>query len=93
MAIGAMRALRILGYRIPQTLSIVGVDDILLASFTEPPLTTVDQPKYEAGCQAVDFLIQRIEGGYNQGPRNIQLEIRLVERESTLPYLQAPKDG
>jgi len=89
MAIGAMRALRILGYRIPQTLSIVGVDDILLASFTEPPLTTVAQPKYEAGCQAVDFLIQRIESGYNQGPRNIQLEIKLIERESTLPYPQA----
>lgn len=90
MAVGAMRALRNLGYRIPQDISIAGVDDILLASFTEPTLTTVAQPKYEAGCQAVDFLIQRIEGGYDQGPRNIQLEIKLVERESTLPYIQAP---
>lgn len=90
MAIGAMRVLRNLGYRIPQSVSIVGIDDILLASFTEPPLTTVAQPKYEAGCQAVDFLIQRIEGGYDQGPRNIQLEIKLIERESTLPYSQSP---
>jgi DNA-binding LacI/PurR family transcriptional regulator len=60
MAIGAMRALRDLGYQIPQDVSIVGVDDIILASFSEPPLTTVAQPKYEAGCQAVEFLIERL---------------------------------
>jgi LacI family transcriptional regulator len=86
MAIGAMRALRDLGYQIPQDISMIGVDDIILASYTEPPLTTVSQPKYEAGCQAVDFLIQRIEGGYDQGSRNIQLEIELIERSSTIPY-------
>jgi LacI family transcriptional regulator len=86
MAIGAMRALRDLNYQIPGDVSIVGTDDIILASYTEPPLTTVAQPKYEAGCQAVDFLIERIEGGYNQGPRNIQLEIELIERSSTIPY-------
>jgi LacI family transcriptional regulator len=86
MAIGAMRVLRELGYRIPQDISIVGVDDIILASYTEPPLTTVAQPKYEAGCQAVDFLIERIEGGYEQGPRNVQLGIQLIERRSTIPF-------
>jgi LacI family transcriptional regulator len=86
MAIGAMRALRELNYYIPQDISIVGVDDIILASYSEPPLTTVAQPKYEAGCQAVDFLIERIDGGYDQGPRNIQLEIELIERSSAIPY-------
>jgi LacI family transcriptional regulator len=86
MAIGAMRALRELGYRIPQDISLIGVDDIILASYTEPPLTSISQPKYEAGCQAVDFLIQRIEGAYGQGPRNVLLEIRLVDRASTIPY-------
>jgi len=88
MAIGAMRVLRSLGYKIPQTISIVGVDDIILASYTEPPLTTVSQPKYEAGSQAVEFLIQRIEGGYDQGPRNIVLDINLVQRESAIQYEQ-----
>jgi LacI family transcriptional regulator len=88
MAIGAMRALRELGYTVPQDMSIVGVDDIILASYTEPPLTTVAQPKYEAGCQAVDFVIQRVEGRYNEGPRNVQLEIKLIERASSIsrPY-------
>jgi len=86
MAIGAIRALRELGYRIPQEVSIVGVDDILLASYTEPPLTTVAQPKYEAGCQAMEFLVERIEGGHTQGPRNVLLDTTLVVRNSTLPF-------
>jgi DNA-binding LacI/PurR family transcriptional regulator len=92
MAIGAMRALRDLGYKIPLDISIVGVDDIILASYSEPPLTTVAQPKYEAGCQAVEFLIERIEGGYNLGSRNIQLEIELVDRSSAIPYPAVPDE-
>lgn len=86
MAIGAMRALREIGYQIPRDVSVAGVDDIILASYSEPPLTTVAQPKYEAGCQAVEFLVERIEGDYNQGPRHILLETKLVVRESTIPY-------
>ena len=86
MAIGAMRALREMGYAMPQDVSIVGVDDIILASYTEPPLTSVAQPKYEAGCQAVDFVIQRVEGGYNQGPRNVLLEIELIVRASSIGH-------
>jgi DNA-binding LacI/PurR family transcriptional regulator len=86
MAIGAMRTLRDLGYEIPQNVSIVGVDDIILASYTEPPLTTVTQPKYEAGCQAIEFLIDRIEGRSTQGPRNVELEIQLTTRGTSIPY-------
>jgi LacI family transcriptional regulator len=86
MAIGAMRALRELGYQIPRDVSLVGVDDIILASYTEPPLTSVAQPKYDAGCQAVDFLIQRIEGSHTQGLRKVQLEIELIERNSAIPF-------
>ena len=86
MAIGAMRTLRDLGYQIPLNVSIVGVDDIILASYTEPPLTTVAQPKYEAGCQAIEFLIDRIEGRSTQGPRNVELEIQLTIRGTSIPY-------
>jgi len=88
MAIGAMRALREFGYLIPQNVSIVGVDDIILASYSEPPLTTVAQPKYDAGCQAVSFLIERIEGGYDQGPRNVLLDTQLIQRSSCIPYTE-----
>jgi LacI family transcriptional regulator len=93
MAIGAIRALRELGYKIPDQVSFVGVDDIILASYMEPPLTTVAQPKYQAGCQAVEFLIQRIEGVYDQGPRSIQLEIKLIERRSAIPYSNTSKNN
>jgi LacI family transcriptional regulator len=86
MAIGAMRALREAGYQIPQNVSIVGVDDIILASYSEPPLTTVAQPKYDAGCQAMSFLIERIGGGYNQGPRNVLLDTELIQRSSCIPF-------
>jgi LacI family transcriptional regulator len=86
MAIGSMRALREMGYQIPQDISVVGVDDIILASYVEPPLTTIAQPKYEAGCQAVSFLIERIESEYNEGPRNILLDTQLIVRQSTAPY-------
>jgi LacI family transcriptional regulator len=89
MAIGAMRALREAGLRIPEDVSIVGVDDIQLASFSEPPLTTVAQPKYEAGLRAVELLIDRIERRYNQGPRQIVLELKLVVRQSCARFQPA----
>jgi len=90
MAIGAMRTLREVGLRIPEDISILGVDDIILASFCDPPLTTVAQPKYEAGTQAVRFLIDRIEGNYQQGPRNVILDTELIIRKSCNP-LKSPE--
>ncbi len=86
MAIGAMRALRELGYQIPENVSITGVDDIILASYSEPPLTTVSQPKYDAGCQAVNFLIERIQGCCSDEPRKVVLDIQLVQRNSCIPF-------
>jgi len=82
MAIGALDALHDAGLRVPVDVSVVGVDDILLASYTQPPLTTVAQPKQDAGCLAVGFLIDRI-GGSDQPPRSVVLDTHLVVREST----------
>jgi LacI family transcriptional regulator len=86
MAIGAMRALRSYGYRIPEDISVVGIDDIILASYAEPALTTVAQPKEAAGHQAVQYLIQRIEGDYNGGPRKTVLETKLITRASCTQF-------
>lgn len=61
MAIGAMRALREAGRRIPDDVAVVGYDDIPVAAFSEPPLTTVWQPMQEVGKTAVGLLIQFIE--------------------------------
>jgi LacI family transcriptional regulator len=86
MAIGAMRALREAGFRIPQDISIVGFDDIILATYSNPPLTTIASPKQEAGRFAVERLLERINGIHKGGARNFMLETYLVIRESTAPY-------
>ncbi len=85
MAIGCIRVLRDTGIRVPDDVSVAGVDDIMLASIIEPPLTTVRQPKYEAGRQAVEMLLDRMSRNYVDGPRQVQLDITLVVRQSTAP--------
>lgn len=85
MAIGAMRAFREKGILVPGDISIVGVDDIQLASFTEPPLTTVAQPKYDAGRLAVELLLKRLDSGTDRGPEELILDLELIQRKSCAP--------
>jgi LacI family transcriptional regulator len=85
MAVGCIRAFCEAGYRVPEDISIVGVDDIQLASFCEPTLTTITQPKDQAGRQAVEMLLDRITGRHSDGPREIELEIKLIVRNSSKP--------
>ena len=82
MAVGALQGCRRLGRRIPDDVSIVGFDDILLARFLEPPLTTIRQPKYEIGYQAVVMVLDLLAKG---APRHILLDGTLIERGSTAP--------
>jgi LacI family transcriptional regulator len=60
MAVGAICAAAQQGLRIPQDLSVIGFDDIALANHTNPPLTTIAQPKHETGHLAADLLLLRI---------------------------------
>jgi LacI family transcriptional regulator len=85
MAVGCIRALREAGLRVPEDVSVAGIDDIQLASFCEPTLTTVHQPKYEAGRLAFERLLERIQGEYAGGPREFKLDLRLIVRNSTRP--------
>jgi DNA-binding LacI/PurR family transcriptional regulator len=55
-AIGALRALRIAGYRLPEAVSVIGFDDIEMAAWTDPPLTTVRQPIGDMGRLSVGWL-------------------------------------
>jgi LacI family transcriptional regulator len=82
MAIGAIRAASQLGLRVPEDLSIVGFDNIELAAYTTPPLTSVAQPKQEIGQMAVALLIERAKEP-TLPPRRNMLPSRLVIREST----------
>ena len=82
MAIGAMRALREAGKRIPQDVSVVGFDDMPLASYFDPALTTMRQDTFEMGRIAARLLIQRIEKPESPH-QQLFLPAELVVRNST----------
>ena len=84
MAIGALRAAHEVHVRVPAELSMVGFDDIELASYTSPSLTTIAQPKQRIGVLAVDMLLERIMGGRTQ-PRKVLLQPELRVRSSSGP--------
>ena len=81
-AIGAMKAVKEKGLRIPEDISLIGFDDIQLASYTEPTLTTVRQPIYEMGTTAISLLVQLIEGKKEE-PLKVELPTQLIIRESS----------
>ena len=83
-AIGALRALRSAGVRVPHDVSVVGFDDIEMASWTDPPLTTVRQPTARMGRWAVAQLIDPDSDG-RAAPAVVHLEPELVVRGSTAP--------
>jgi len=84
MAVGVLRAAREMGYRVPADLSVAGFDDVRLASFASPALTTVAQPKYDMGVLATELLLGRMED-HDRPPRHRLLETRLIVRRSTAP--------
>jgi LacI family transcriptional regulator len=84
MAIGALHAAHELGVDVPGALSVVGFDDIELAAYTWPPLTTVAQPKQAIGTGAADLLLERLQRGRNEARRMI-LHAALRERSSSAP--------
>jgi len=81
-AVGALRAVRRAGLRVPRDVSIVGFDDIEMAAWTDPPLTTVRQPTDAMGRWAVERLARALPGG-RPAPERVTLEPTLVVREST----------
>ena len=68
MAIGALRAARERGVGVPDGLAVVGMDDIEMSAYTDPPLTTVRVAKEAMGRLAADWLISLIEGAATGGP-------------------------
>lgn len=91
LALGIMRAAWDLGIKIPDELAVVGFDDIDMAKYTHPRLTTVRQPKFEMGQIAAKFLINKInKGSQKKGntensidePTSIFLDTELIVRES-----------
>ena len=82
-AIGAIRALREAGLRIPQDVSVVGFDDIQSAAFQNPGLTTVRQPLRRMGLLAAETALQQIAAPTASHARQLVVEPELIVREST----------
>ncbi|EJG0939430.1 substrate-binding domain-containing protein [Vibrio parahaemolyticus O1] len=81
MAMGVINAANELGIKVPDDLSIIGYDDIHIAKFMSPSLTTIHQPKYRLGQAAVETLVRRLDDKSNEA-QVVQLEPTLVIRNS-----------
>jgi DNA-binding LacI/PurR family transcriptional regulator len=82
-AMGAIRALRESGLRVPEDVSVVGFDDIQSAAYQNPGLTTVRQPLSKMGKIAAETVLRRIARDGMEHPKEITVEAELVVREST----------
>ncbi|NLY45676.1 MAG: LacI family transcriptional regulator [Tissierella sp.] len=80
IAIGAIKALNEMKIKIPEEVKVIGFDDIQISQYVEPPLTTIKQPIYEMGEEAVKMLISIIENK-SVGETKV-LKTTLVERRS-----------
>jgi len=84
MAVGCISAATELGVHVPDQLSVVGFDNVRLASFTNPPLTTIAQPIFEIGALATKMLLERIDD--LEAPARIKtLDTELCVRHSSGP--------
>lgn len=85
MAMGVINAANELGIKVPDDLSIIGYDDIHIAKFMSPSLTTIHQPKYRLGQAAVETLVRRLDDKSNE-VQVVQLEPTLVVRNSVTNF-------
>lgn len=85
MAFGAIKAVTDLGYRVPEDVSIVGFDDVSMAQFSTPPLTTIRQDPYQKGRVAAKTLLTLIRNRNEADAsfKQIIIDTSLVIRSST----------
>jgi len=88
MAVGASRAMKTLGMRLPQDASVIGMDDVPVCQIVNPTLSTISVPKDTIGAAAVRRLIQMIEEP-DQACLKTQVGVELVVRESVIPRRDA----
>jgi len=90
MAIGVLKALREMGIRVPDDVALVGYDDIEVAPFVEPPLTTVAQQAYEIGQRGTQILLERLQWPEDEEwkPYRVVFKPELKVRGSTSPIMK-----
>lgn len=84
-AIGTMKALKLLGFHVPDDISIIGIDDIDMSRYVTPMLTTVYIPKADLGRVSAQILVDQIERRYDT-PMEIKLPCTIVERQTVKQY-------
>lgn len=82
MAIGAMKAIREAGLRVPHDIAVVGFDNISAAELVAPQLTTIAQSQQQMGRTAAELLFSRIASEATEAPRTVELPFELIVRES-----------
>jgi DNA-binding LacI/PurR family transcriptional regulator len=83
LAIGAIKGVKEIGKKVPKDISVVGFDDIPFAEHYDPPLTTMRQPTYDKGVEAVNMLINMLENEKVIKHEVKLLDLQLMERKST----------
>src|ERR1700690_3465694 len=83
VAIGAIKAIREAGLRVPQDIAVVGAGNVHYSDLLAVPLTTVDQGTRQMGTHAAEILLERIGQTRSLRPRKILIPPKLVERESS----------
>lgn len=89
MAIGVLKGLQLAGIQVPQEFSVTGFDNIIFSAYTNPPLTTFDQPKRFIGAEAARLVLDLLKSSPEEGaliqPKVRMLKGRLLVRKSTAP--------
>jgi LacI family transcriptional regulator len=88
-ALGILDGLNAAGVQVPQDLSVIGYDDLRFAARLAPPLSTVNQPKYELGRTAANLLLEESEPDHNH--HEIRFQPSLMIRSSTAPPPRRPR--
>jgi LacI family purine nucleotide synthesis repressor len=81
MALGLMSRLQQKGVRVPDDISVIGYDNIELAEYFSPPLTTIHQPKRRVGKNAFEILLERIKDKEHER-RIFEMHPEIVERDT-----------
>lgn len=88
MTLGAVMAINELGIDVPGKLSVIGFDSFELLDAVRPRLTVVEQPVTEIGENVAAILLKRMRGDYKDFPSSLQLNTRILVKESTAPFVE-----
>jgi DNA-binding LacI/PurR family transcriptional regulator len=93
MTVGAIQALQDRKVHIPEDLSLIGYDDMEWWTLTHPPLTTVGQPVYDLGREAMRLLLAQIGSDGRRRRQRILLKPELIVRQSCGPAREMVRPG